>query len=146
MHGPATEPIGLQLIRTGQLIDRAFDDALHAAGGSLPTWLALVALTGERHGGHSALTHAQAGEATSLTDQLDRLVDAGLLTRTPGPDDEHEHMVALTEAGDALFRRLLRAVVAFDARLRASTTDEQIAALSTTLEALQRNLADEASP
>ena len=47
---PATEPIGLHLARTAKAMNRALDDALAEAGGSLPVWLILVSLKGRHHG------------------------------------------------------------------------------------------------
>lgn len=41
MHAPATDPIGLQLIRPSQQLTRTFDTVLTSAGGSLSTWLGL---------------------------------------------------------------------------------------------------------
>jgi hypothetical protein len=41
---PAAPPIGLDLTRVARVVSRAFDDALAAAGGSLPVWLVLISL------------------------------------------------------------------------------------------------------
>ena len=42
---PPRTPIGLQLSQTARIVSRAFDEALDAAGGSLPVWLNLLNLT-----------------------------------------------------------------------------------------------------
>ena len=41
-------PIGLQVQRTAKALNRAFDQALAEAGGSLPTWLILLSLKTRR--------------------------------------------------------------------------------------------------
>jgi MarR family transcriptional regulator for hemolysin len=55
---------------------------------------------------------------------------AGLVTRTRDPGNRRVHRVELTEAGEAVFQRLLATVTAFDKRLRTGFTDEEIAVLS----------------
>ncbi len=41
---PSKPPIGITLSAAAKAIGRAFDDALHAVGGSRPTWLVLLTL------------------------------------------------------------------------------------------------------
>jgi MarR family transcriptional regulator for hemolysin len=142
VHVPPTEPLGLQLIDTASLISRAFEDALSAAGGSMPMWLVMVSLKGQRRGPHRELATA-AGVGDPSADQLDHMASAGLVIRTGDPENAEGHLVQLTATGEELFRRLLRAVVAFDARLRAGFTDREIVALSGALGQLRSNATDE---
>jgi MarR family transcriptional regulator for hemolysin len=65
----------------------------------------------------------------------------GLLTRRRDPANRRVHIVELTEAGEALFHRLRGAAAAFDRRLRAGLTREEIAELEGLLERLRRNVA-----
>ncbi|MGH2688108.1 MAG: hypothetical protein ACRDKW_04780 [Actinomycetota bacterium] len=58
MRPPQTEPIGLELARTARLDSRAFDEALGAAGGSLPMWLVLLTLKAGHHGTQRSLAAA----------------------------------------------------------------------------------------
>ena len=44
MTRPPRTPIGLELARSARTVGRAFDEALSAAGGSLPVWLVLLNL------------------------------------------------------------------------------------------------------
>ncbi len=141
---PATEPIGLQLTRTAKVLSRAFDDALVEAGGSLPTWLVLVSLKAQPHGMQRELAEAVGVEGPTLTHHLNRMETAGLATRTRDPENRRVHRVELTAAGDAMFRRLLQAVQAFDRRLRAGLTADEIVTLSGMLGRLRDNVA--ASP
>jgi MarR family transcriptional regulator for hemolysin len=142
MHAPTTEPIGLQLLGTAQMIGRAFDDALSAAGGSLTMWLVLVSLKGQRHGRQQLLAEAVGVEGPTLQDHLNRMENAGFVIRTHDPVAVKAPRVDLTGEGETLFRRLLRAVVGFDARLRAGFTDQEITALRSTLERLRSNVGD----
>lgn len=139
MAAPDTEPIGLQLTRVARTLSRAFDDTLATAGGSLPVWLVLVSLKGRRHGAQRDLAEAIGIEGPTLTHHLNRMERAGLVVRRRDPDNRRVHQVELTAEGDALFARLLQAVVAFDARLRHGLDDAQIAALRRTLEQLREN-------
>jgi MarR family transcriptional regulator for hemolysin len=139
---PSTHPIGLQLTRTAKAVSRAFDDALSEAGASLPMWLILVSLKSERHGAQRELAEAVGVEGPTLTHHLNRMETAGLLTRTRDPENRRVHRVELTEAGDALFLRLITTVIAFDQQLRAGFADTEIATLGSVLVRLRANVAD----
>ena len=142
--GPTvSEPIGLQLARTAKLASRAFDDALAGARGSLPTWLILVSLKGQRHGAQRELAEAVGVEGPTLTHHLNRMEAAGLVTRTRDPENRRVHRVELTEAGEAAFDGLLATVVAFDRRLRAGFSDDEIATLGALLGRLRANVTGE---
>ena len=134
------EPIGLDLTRTARIVSRAFDAALAEAGGTLPMWLILMSLKGQRHGAQRQLAQAVGIEAPTLTHHLNRMEAAGLVTRTRDPANRRVHRVELTAAGEAAFQRLLTAVVGFDRQLRAGLTTREIAALSRTLARLRANV------
>jgi MarR family transcriptional regulator for hemolysin len=138
---PSAEPIGLLTARTAKVLSRAFDDALSAAGGSLPSWLVLMSLKGRVPGAQRELAESVGVEGPTLTHHLNRMEAQGLLTRRRDPANRRAHLVELTEAGDAAFAGLRQTVVAFDARLRAGFTDEELAHLRGYLERLQANVA-----
>lgn len=140
MAPPAEEPIGLLLTRTAKVISRAFDEALAAAGGSLPTWLVLVSLKAQAHGAQRHLATAVGIEGPTLTHHLNRMETAGLVTRRRDPDNRRVHRVELTEAGEAEFHRLRQRVVAFDARLRAGFADHELTVLRGVLDRLRANV------
>jgi MarR family transcriptional regulator for hemolysin len=142
MGPPSMEPIGLRLTRTAKSVSRAFDDALGKAGGSLPMWLILVSLKGERHGAQRELAEAVGVEGPTLTHHLNRMETAGLVTRTRDPENRRVHRVELTEAGEARFQRLVATVIAFDQRLRTGFADTEIVALDGLLVRLRANVAD----
>jgi DNA-binding MarR family transcriptional regulator len=79
--------------------------------------------------------------ANTLWDDVHRMEVAGLVVRKPDPEHSHEPKVELTEAGRASFHRLLRVVVAFDARLRTGLAAEEMDVLSSMLTRLRSNVA-----
>src|SRR6476660_1273191 len=106
MPPPACPPIGLKLARTAKAVSAAFDDALTAAGGSLPIWLILISLKTQRLGNQRELAEAVGIQGATLTHHLNAMESAGLLTRRRHPDNRRIHIVEPTEAGDAMFHRL----------------------------------------
>lgn len=80
------------------------------------------------------------------SEEVDRLEAGGLVIRGADPTDPRVPTLELTEAGEALFRRLLRAVVAFDARMRVGLTDEETASFTNTLSRLKGNVGDGPRP
>ena len=136
----ASQPIGLQLSRTAKVVSRAFDDALAAAGGSLPMWLVMVSLKAERHGMQRDLASAVGIEGPTLTHHLNRMEAAGLVQRRRDPENRRVHRVELTAAGETEFRRLRHTVIAFDRRLRDGLAAEEIALLGNLLDRLRRNV------
>jgi MarR family transcriptional regulator for hemolysin len=139
MPRPLSDPIGLQTSRTAKALSRAFDDALVAAGGSLPVWLVLVALKGRQFDAQRELAGAVGIEGPTLTHHLNRMEAAGLVTRTRDPENRRVHRVALTAEGDAMFDQLRRAAGNFDRRLRRGMTDDEVVVLRGLLERLRRN-------
>jgi MarR family transcriptional regulator, transcriptional regulator for hemolysin len=134
-------PIGLQLARTSKLVGRAFTDALGEVGGSLPVWLILTRLRGEEHASQQALARAVGIEGPTLTRHLDQLEAAGLVRRVPQTDDRRSVRVEPTHAGLALQERMLDVVIAFNRRLTAGLSGDDLDALRRTLDALEANVA-----
>jgi MarR family transcriptional regulator for hemolysin len=139
MTRPTAEPIGLRLARTAKTLNRAFDQALADAGGSLPTWLILLSLKTRAWGTQRELARAIGIEGATLTHHLDGLERAGLLTRTRDPNNRRVHRVELTDAGDAQFQRLRHAAVQFDKQLRTGLDDDDVQRLRDILTKLDAN-------
>ena len=78
-------------------------------------------------------------EGPTLTHHLNRLETAGLITRERDPQNRRVHQVALTTEGRARFGSLLGTVRAFDRRLRAGFTLEELATLRLLLQRLADN-------
>ncbi len=146
MPPPARPPIGLKLARTAKAVSGAFDDALAAAGGSLPIWLILISLKTHRLGNQRELAEAVGIQGATLTHHLNAMEAAGLLTRRRHPDNRRVHIVETTEVGEVMFHRLRTAAVAFDQRLRAGLSAGEIAALEQLFDLLHHNVTGSAPP
>jgi MarR family transcriptional regulator for hemolysin len=144
MPRPSRPPIGLTLARTAKEVGRAFDDALAAAGGSLPVWLIMISLKTRSLGNQRELAEAIGIRGATLTHHLNAMEAAGLVTRRRDPTNRRTHQVELTERGEALFGQLAGAAFAHDQRLRAGFSDEEIAVLDQLLCRLHRNVTGDA--
>jgi MarR family transcriptional regulator for hemolysin len=140
MPRPPRPPIGLQLTRTARSVSRAFDGALAEAGGSLPVWLVLLSLKSQPPGNQRDLAEAVGIREATLTHHLNAMDARGLVTRRRDPANRRVHLVELTAEGEATFRRLRSAAVAFDQRLRRGLSDEDVARLDGLLGRLEGNV------
>lgn len=139
MERPLAEPIGLQLTRTAKVLSRAFDEALAAVGGSLPTWLVLVSLKAGGHGTQRELADSVGIEPATLTHHLHRMEADGLVRRTREAHNRRVQLVELTTVGETAFARLFGAVTAFDKQLRAGLSARDVATLGDLLRRLRTN-------
>ena len=129
----------MELTRTARTVGRAFDDALTAAGGSLPMWLIVLSLKTRSMGNQRELAEAVGIQQATLTHHLNAMAEAGLLTRDRDPGNRRVHIVKLTDSGDAMFFRLRDAAIAFDKSLRRGISGPQVAVLSALLTHLALN-------
>jgi MarR family transcriptional regulator, transcriptional regulator for hemolysin len=141
MPRPLRTPIGLQLTRVSKTVSRAFDDALAAAGGSVPVWLVLLSIKTQNAANQRELAAAVGIQEATLTHHLNAMAAQGLLTRERDPANRRVHQVRLTEAGESAFLRLRDAAVGFDERLRAGLSDTEVADLDWLLGRLADNVA-----
>lgn len=74
----------------------------------------------------------------SVSSLTQALVERGLLTRVRKPDDRRQYLLQVTEAGIERAERTKRAVVDYATDLFSGMTDEELAAASVFLPALQR--------
>lgn len=137
---PTQEPLGRVLARVGRQLDRAFDDALAAAGGTRPGWLILLAVKTGAAPTQGALAERVGISGPTLTHHLDRLDRSGLVTRTREGDNRRVQTVALTAAGEEAFLRLREAAVAFDRQLHAGLSDREERTLRRALETITANV------
>jgi MarR family transcriptional regulator for hemolysin len=140
MPSPAQQPLGLHLTRVSRTVSRAFDETLAEAGGSLPAWLVLISLKSRQLASQRELAEAVGIQGATLTHHLDTMESAGLVTRRRDPANRRLHLVELTPAGDALFLQLRDAAMAFDRRLRAGLSDDDVAQLEALLTRLRDNV------
>ncbi len=136
-HGP---PLGLRLARTAKAVSQAFDDALAEVGGSRPAWLILMSLKAGSGASQRHLADTIGIRGATLTQHLANLEERGLLTRRRDPGNRRVHLVELTAEGEAAFRRMRDAAVAFDRRLHAGLDSEQTDKLEALLDRLRDNV------
>jgi MarR family transcriptional regulator, transcriptional regulator for hemolysin len=140
---PFPLPIGLRLNQTARAVERAFDEALGEAGGTLPVWLVLLNLKISRPASQRELAEAIGVTEATLTHHLNTMDARGLITRTRDSANRRFQVVALTDEGEAAFLRLREAAISFDARLRAGLTDADVVTLSALLTRLAANATTE---
>jgi MarR family transcriptional regulator, transcriptional regulator for hemolysin len=137
---PDGPPIGLLLATTSKAVGRAFNDALVARGGSIPIWLILNALKHEPRRSQLELARAVGIEGPTMTRHLDGLEQAGLVERRREAVDRRTVQVQLTRAGHTLHGRLLKAVIAFNQRLRTGLSRDDVEMLRRLLGQLRENV------
>ena len=137
---PFPRPIGLRLTQTARAVERAFDEALGEAGGTLPVWLILLNLKIRKPANQRELAEAVGVREATLTHHLNAMDTSGLITRTRDTANRRIQVVALTEAGEEAFVRLRDTAIAFDAKLRAGIADTDLVTLSTLLGRLSANV------
>jgi MarR family transcriptional regulator for hemolysin len=143
---PFPVPIGLRLNQAARAVERAFDEALAAAGGTLPIWLILLNLKIRRPANQRELAEAVGVREATLTHHLNAMDARGLITRTRDAANRRVQIVTLTDAGEAAFLRLREAAMAFDAKLRAGIADVDLATLGTVLGRLAANVGTPGEP
>jgi MarR family transcriptional regulator for hemolysin len=145
---PFPLPIGLRLNQVSRVVERAFDEALAEAGGTLPVWLILLNLKLHRPANQRELAEAVGVREATLTHHLNGMDARGLISRSRDAGNRRVQVVTVTEAGEAVFARLREAAMAFDATLRAGLSEGELATLSGLLGRLAANVgaADGAPP
>lgn len=135
------QPIGLHIQRTARTLNRAFEDVLAEADGSLPIWLILLNLRAGKARTQRELAGAVGIQGPTLTHHLDRMERDGLITRARDPENRRVQRVELTDTGIASFDRLRKVALDFDRRLRDGIADEEVTALGDLLDRLEANVA-----
>lgn len=135
-------PIGRDVAATAKLLDRAFGAALAEHGGTIPSWLVLLALKQQPHRTQQDIARAVGIGGPTLTHHLDGMEAAGLVVRSRDGVDRRAVHVELTEAGDAMFGRLRETAIAFDARLRDGLSDADVDQARALLRRLRENISD----
>jgi MarR family transcriptional regulator, transcriptional regulator for hemolysin len=137
---PQGTPIGRKLAMTSKAVSSAFNAALAAEGGSVPMWLILNALKEGRWSAQLDLARSLRIEGPTLTRHLDNMEQSGFVARQPSATDRRAVRVELTEAGEAAHGRMLVAVIAFNRRLQAGLTRDDVSWLDEILTRLEDNL------
>ena len=138
-------PIGRTLAATSKAVSSAFNAVLRAEGGSLPVWLILNSLKHDRWSTQLDLARSLGIEGPTMTRHLDNLEQSGFVTRRRSESDRRAVHVELTEAGSAAYDRMLVAVIAFNKRLQAGFSRDELRELDDVLKRLADNVAAPAS-
>src|ERR1700691_2895834 len=136
---PFPLPIGLRLNQTARAVERAFDEALGEAGGTLPIWLILLNLKIRKPANQRELAEAVGVREATLTHHLNAMDARGLVTRTRDPANRRIQVVTMTADGEAAFLRLREAAMSFDAQLKAGLSDTDLDTLGGLLGRLAAN-------
>jgi MarR family transcriptional regulator for hemolysin len=125
---------------TAKAVGTAFNSALVAEGGSTPTWLILTALKHSQWTAQLDLARSLGIESPTLTRHLENLEKNGLIVRRPSESDRRATQVELTRAGEEAHERMLSAVIAFNRRLRAGISRDDLKRLEDLLDRLAENV------
>jgi len=136
---PLRTPTGLHLSQAARTVSRAFDDALEAAGGSLPVWLILLNLKIHPPENQRELAEAVGVREATLTHHLNSMDTRGLITRRRDATNRRIHVVELTDQGEELFTRLQQTAIAFNGRLCEGLSEDDLDTLSALLNRLSAN-------
>jgi MarR family transcriptional regulator for hemolysin len=133
-------PIGRTLAATAKSVSSAFNAALRAEGGSIPVWLILNSLKHDRWSTQLDLARSLGIEGPTMTRHLDNLEQSGFVTRRRSETDRRAVRVDLTDAGAAAHARMLGAVIAFNKRLQAGLTRDDLRRLDGVLRQMSDNV------
>jgi MarR family transcriptional regulator, transcriptional regulator for hemolysin len=136
---PFRLPVGLRLAQTAHILERAFDEALAEAGGTLPVWLILLNLKIRKPGTQRELAEAVGIKEATLTHHLNAMDGRGLITRKRDAANRRVQVVELTEAGEAAFLRLREVAVGFNGQLQDGLSESDLAHLDQVLVRLAAN-------
>jgi len=101
------DSVALQLKQAERVLRRQLEPALEAENLTFEHWQVLAALLAEPGQRMTELAHAACLPAPTLTRHVDRLVERALIIRRVDPNDRRSVLVALSDHGVALSRRLL---------------------------------------
>jgi MarR family transcriptional regulator for hemolysin len=143
---PGGTPIGVLLTNVSRDINRAFDAALEAVGGSRSSWLVLMALKRGPLRNQRELAAMVGVEGATLSHHLNGMEAAGLVTRRRDPANRRMHLVELTPAGEDAFLRMFGTVVAFDRKLRSGIDNADLLVVEQVLDRLLANVTTPITP
>lgn len=133
MTGMDRPELGALLSRLLREVARREQPLLDQAG--LPMWdyVILSALSDGDASTQAGLSAATGRDKTRLIDNLDRLEQRGLVTRTPDPADRRNRIVSLTAEGRQVLRQCHAAIGAMEEELLAGLPPAERAAFERAL-------------
>ncbi|MCK8785289.1 MarR family winged helix-turn-helix transcriptional regulator [Roseomonas sp. NAR14] len=123
-------------------VSRAFADRYEAEFGlGIPEWRVMAVLgEGEPLSTQSVIVRTEM-DRVKVSRAVIRLVDKGLVSRSAHPEDQRAHMLALSPAGEALYRRIVPRACGLQAALAETLSEAELAALDRILTKLHRRAA-----
>jgi MarR family transcriptional regulator, transcriptional regulator for hemolysin len=135
-------PIGFLIAQTAKKTTRHFSDRLVDAGGSLSSWLILLALNSSEEMLQSDLSEQIGVQGPTLTHHLNAMEKLGHINRIRLSEDRRAHLVVLTQNGKRHFNTLKQSAKHYDAKLSAALNESEMK----NLRAYLYKLANAASP
>jgi DNA-binding MarR family transcriptional regulator len=120
--------------------DRELAQGLRHHGLRVPEWRALAALYARRKCTMSELAELATIDRTTLTRTIDRMEEAGWLTRRADDADMRVTRLALTAGGRRMFERIWPEVEELNALALAGLSGEEIQTLNRILARMRANL------
>lgn len=120
-------PVAVALWQLVQRVMRSFDALLAEEGGSWQVWHILLALHQGTPATQRELARAVGIREATLTHHLRGMEDRGLILRTREESNRRVQRIDVTEAGEALYRKLKSAAIRFDRTLRDAIGDDDVA-------------------
>jgi MarR family transcriptional regulator, organic hydroperoxide resistance regulator len=120
--------------------DRELTQGLREFGLRVPEWRALAALHARKRCTMSELADLATIDRTTLTRTIDRMQDAGWLSRIADSEDMRVTRLELTAAGRKLFEKIWPTVARLNELALSGLSKSQIDALRATLGRMKDNL------
>lgn len=134
------DPLGRQLNVTARVVRALLDAVLMDARITFSDWLVLSALNARGPSIQRDLGKQLDMIGASMVERIDQLESAGLVKRSPVPQDRRASLVALTPPGAELYQQVHKAMGTTEKAIVAGLTPEEVA---TTRKALS-HIADRA--
>ena len=134
--------VGFSLHDVARMMRRDFDRRAREQGLTRARWQVLWYLARSEGIHQAALAELLGVAPISLTRQLDRLEEEGLVERRADPDDRRRYRLYLTDQSAPALRNLRRLAAQTRQRALAGLSEEDIGALQRVLNAMRENLCD----
>jgi MarR family transcriptional regulator for hemolysin len=134
------ELLGRQLYLAYRAMRDRLDEALGAAGASVPQWIVLKSVGDEPELSQRELARRVLVTGSTLTHHLDRLERGGLIVRTRDAEDRRIIRISLTERGKHRRTELEAVVATHDQRIAALLSERDAVALRRLLAQVEQGL------
>lgn len=138
-HGCMDDELGFHLRRSQVAAFKHFAQTVTATEGITPGLYGMLQVIANTPGlTQSALAEAMDVDRSSIVKVVNQLVDKGLITRDPVPNDRRSYNLRMTAGGKLALRRIEDAVMRQDREFSAALSDAERATLISLLKRLCR--------